>query len=108
LCNRQVGDVSSISTQINPNHPFTPDRDNLNNSFRPIFTTGYAVYNYHLTIFNRFGELVFESYNASHGWDGTYGILDIARSSVYIWQVEYGVNISDKIYIENGTVPLLR
>ena len=47
---------------------FTPDGDDFNEEFRPIFVSGLDVYDYHLIIFNRWGEMVFESYDANYGW----------------------------------------
>ena len=67
---------------------FTPDGDNFNETFKPIFTDGFDEYNYNLIIFNRWGEVVFESNNAKIGWDGTYG-GKICPSGTYIWQIRF-------------------
>jgi gliding motility-associated-like protein len=48
---------------------FTPNGDGLNDVFRP-YTEG-KIENYTLKIFNRWGQLVFQSTNATIGWDGT-------------------------------------
>ncbi|MEY4992116.1 MAG: hypothetical protein RI948_994, partial [Bacteroidota bacterium] len=39
----------------------------------PIFTSGIDPYNYQLLIYNRWGEVIFESLNPEFGWDGTFG-----------------------------------
>lgn len=49
---------------------FTPDNDNYNEVFLPVFTSGYDPYDYTLLIFNRWGELIFESHDVRFGWDG--------------------------------------
>jgi len=52
---------------------FTPDGDQFNQTFLPIFTTGIDPYNFQLLIYNRWGEVVFESLDPSIGWDGSFG-----------------------------------
>ena len=45
------------------------------------------VEDYHLMIFNRWGELIFESNDLAIGWDGYFnGIL--SQQDVYIWKIE--------------------
>ena len=68
---------------------FTPDQNDYNNEFKPIFTSGFNAYEYHLLIFNRWGEIVFESFDSEMGWDGTYLEGNVSPKAVYIWQVEY-------------------
>jgi len=51
---------------------FTPDGDQFNQTFRPIFTSGIDPYNYQMLIYNRWGEVIFESQNPDFGWDGSY------------------------------------
>ena len=51
---------------------FTPDGRGGNNVFQPVFTSGFDPYNFHMTIYNRYGEIVFESYDATKSWDGNY------------------------------------
>src|SRR5690554_7934441 len=53
---------------------FTPDGDKFNETFQPVFTSGFDPQSYNLYIFNRWGEIVFESHDTSIGSDGTYGI----------------------------------
>ena len=60
-------DQSQVQIQIKggiiyyiPN-TFTPDGDALNNLFTPVFTSGFDPDSFHMTIFNRWGEPVFES-----------------------------------------------
>jgi gliding motility-associated-like protein len=48
---------------------FSPNGDGLNDVFLPIEMD--ALQNPHLQIFNRWGELLFETFDLSKGWDGT-------------------------------------
>jgi len=45
-----------------------------NQTFKPVFTSRFDSQDYHLMIFNRWGELIFESYNATIGWNATYPV----------------------------------
>jgi gliding motility-associated-like protein len=51
---------------------FTPDGDQFNQTFRPIFTSGIDPYNYQMLIYHRWGEVIFETQNPDFGWDGSY------------------------------------
>jgi gliding motility-associated-like protein len=61
---------------------------------------------YHLMIFNRWGELIFESYNKDMGWDG-YINGKLAKQDVYIWKVE-GKYASGESFVDSGDVTLLK
>lgn len=88
---------------------FTPDGDQYNPTFKPIFTTGYDVFNYNLVIYNRWGETVFESYNADIGWDGTYGAdSEKIVEGTYIYKIEFKTTRSDERKTVVGHVTLLR
>ncbi len=87
---------------------FTPDHDEFNEGFIPIFTSGYDPFDYHLTIFNRWGEIVFESYDATKGWDGTYSDQGLVQDGVYVWQIEFKETMSDKRHTYRGHVTVLK
>lgn len=87
---------------------FTPDGDQINATFLPVFTSGFDPNDYHLTIFNRWGEIVFESYNASVGWDGTYGSFGIVKDGTYIWQIDFIDKYTDERYLKTGSVNVIR
>lgn len=99
--------VKDIALFFIPN-TFTPDGDNFNEIFKPVFVSGYDPYDYHLKIFNRWGELVFESYNANYGWNGAYGDKGLVQDGVYIWRIEFGETASDKRTKINGHVTVLK
>jgi gliding motility-associated-like protein len=86
---------------------FTPDGNKHNETFLPIFTSGFDIYGYNLLIFNRWGEVVFESNNSNVGWDGTYG-GETAPEGVYVWQIKVKVIGVDKPEVHRGHVSLLR
>lgn len=87
---------------------FTPDGNSFNDEFRPYFHAGLDVYDFHMMVFNRWGEMVFESFNATGGWDGTYGGGDIVPDGVYIWRMEFGETMTDKKHKVAGHVTVIR
>ena len=90
---------------------FTPDGDSFNESFKPIFTTGFDKYKYTLFIFNRWGELVFESHDTEYGWNGQYGVAgssERCNDGTYTWKILVGLSSNGKIVEYNGHVNLLR
>ncbi len=87
---------------------FTPDGDEFNEVFQPVFTAGYDPFDFHLMIFNRWGELIFESYNADIGWDGTYGERGLVQDGVYVWKIDFKETMSDKRHIHTGHVTVLK
>ena len=89
---------------------FTPNGDEYNNAFRPVFGSGYNPKDYSLKVYNRWGELVFESLDLSFGWDGTYN-GNMAQTGIYSWIMTLR---EDKEVLHNskdvysGSVSLLR
>ncbi len=86
---------------------FTPNGDEKNNVFQPIFTTGYDPQNYHFYIYNRWGELIFESNNAAIGWDGTYG-NKLLTNETYTWKLQFKERLTEKEHYLTGHVNLIR
>jgi gliding motility-associated-like protein len=87
---------------------FTPDHDDLNKLWNPIFTSGYDPYNFHLMIFDRWGELIWESYDSTIGWDGTYNKNIPVQEGIYTWVIIFGLSKNDDMKIVSGFVNLLR
>ncbi len=84
---------------------FTPNGDGLNDTFRPIFS---EIVEFHLIIFNRWGEKVFETSDSGKGWDGTYqGSFCVA--GVYTYVLTYpDIQSSGKTKKITGFVTLVR
>ena len=89
---------------------FTPDGNQYNQSFKPVFTSGFDPLAYRLQIFNRWGEVVFESNNAAIGWDGTYGLVNygLAPTGTYIYKISFKKSRDDERVEVIGSVNLLR
>ncbi|PKR80654.1 hypothetical protein CW751_07745, partial [Brumimicrobium salinarum] len=89
---------------------FTPDGNKYNETFKPVFSSGFDPQDYNLKIFNRWGELIFESQNAAYGWDGTYGVDNntIVKDGVYVWKIEFKKKYNDERIELVGHVNLLK
>lgn len=106
-------DTAEIAIEVIPSHSifvpnaFTPDGDTYNNVFlaqgENISEQGFT-----LLIYNRWGEVLFESHDMSQGWRGTYGTSDEkVKEGVYIWVIEYR-DITDAKYKLEGHVAILK
>ena len=58
---------------------------------------GVDIYDFHLIMFNRWGVIVWESYNTVGRWDGTYG-GDSVQDGVYVWVIHAKDRENDKVY----------
>ena len=88
---------------------FTPDHDNYNEVWHPVFVSGYDPYDFHLILFNRWGEQVWESYDAAAGWDGHYTSRGgLVKDGVYVWTIEFKETMSDKRHKHTGHVTVLQ
>jgi gliding motility-associated-like protein len=83
---------------------FTPDNDEYNQQFKPVIASQITAY--HLSIYNRWGEILFESFDKNVGWDGTYNGT-IVQNGTYIWTAVVSTNGTNKI-VKNGHVNLIR
>lgn len=85
---------------------FTPDGDEFNQIWKPEIT-GIDIYKYDMFIFNRWGELIWESHDPSVGWDGTYK-GKLVKDGTYVWRATVS-NLYDDGKLEfNGSINLIR
>ena len=88
---------------------FTPNGDGDNDIFLPIFTSGYDPNEFSLLIFNRWGQIIFESYDPKAGWKGTLGENgEIVQDGTYTWKIEFMAKSSPKRQVAVGHVNLLK
>ena len=90
---------------------FTPNKDGINDIFLPTLTDGFIKETYHLTIFNRWGELIFESRDENLGWDGLCKNTETEEGcqiGTYIWKINIEVSESSEIKFYIGHVNLIR
>ena len=83
---------------------FTPNGDGLNDIFRPIPVQ--MTRQEYFRVFNRFGELVFETNQYLKGWDGTFKGKP-QSTGVYIWILK-GEDAKGRKVELKGTVTIVR
>jgi gliding motility-associated-like protein len=86
---------------------FTPNGDELNNEFKPTLSGSVAEENYSLYIYNRWGELLFESHNKNVGWNGAFG-NKICMPDTYIWKIEFKDTMNKEKHMKTGHVNLVQ
>ena len=88
---------------------FTPDGDQNNQVFLPIFYSGYDPSNFEMQIYNRWGEVLFETRNVFFGWDGSVGEEGLdAQEGVYTYRILFKNPDLDERVVVTGTVNLIR
>lgn len=87
---------------------FTPDGNEMNQTFQPVFTAGFDPQRFHLEIYNRWGERIFESNDPKIGWDGTSWNGTMVPDGTYIWKIGFNLKNSDDKRIIKGHVVLVR
>jgi gliding motility-associated-like protein len=87
---------------------FTPDGNDYNNVWQPQFISGYDPYDYHCMVFNRWGEVVWESFDASASWNGQYSGSQIVQDGTYVWKINFKESMSAKHHQHVGHVTILQ
>lgn len=82
---------------------FTPDGDNNNDSWR-VYIDGIDIYNYHLQVFDRWGALVFESFDTESIWNGTLADGTTVVNGTYVWFIEAANTTTSEVFDYRGTV----
>lgn len=83
---------------------FSPNRDGLNDLFRPI-PVGIKELK-HFRVFNRWGQLLYSTSRLHDGWDGSFQGRE-QPTGVYVWMVEAIAN-DGRVITKKGTVTLMR
>lgn len=83
---------------------FTPNNDSRNDKFKPIISG--KIEQYQFSIYNRYGQLIYNSKNINEGWSGTFkGLLQ--ETGVFIWTCYYKFQKQEP-KLKKGTVLLLK
>lgn len=82
-------DTLSTTLKVNPAYTFyipnafRPDNDGINEVWKP---EGESIQSYHLRIFNRWNQQIFESTEMDYGWDGRFQGTDVPQG-VYTYRI---------------------
>jgi gliding motility-associated-like protein len=80
----EINGVSGDGALFVPN-TFTPNGNGNNDKFTAY---GEGITDFHLVIFDRWGQLICETTDIVNGWDGTYKGT-IVQIDTYVYQIEY-------------------
>lgn len=85
---------------------FTPNGDGKNDFF---FAYGEFVDEFHMMVFDRWGNLIFESYDINKGWDGrVQGHSNICQVDTYVWRITYTEKYTGFYHRLIGHINLIR
>jgi gliding motility-associated-like protein len=96
--------VFSTGPSIFVPNAFTPNGDGLNDKIRPI-TAGIERLDF-FRIFNRYGQIIFETNNPEGAWDGTLKGKP-QGSGTFIYQVQ-ALDYTGEVLRQKGTFNLIR
>ena len=82
---------------------FSPNGDGINDLF---YAKSSGVIDFEITIFDRWGEKVFEAMDINKAWDGSYKGKP-AKEDTYTWLVKVSL-LEEKARSLSGTVTLIR
>lgn len=87
---------------------FSPDGNEFNNLFS-VYGYGIETRNFQLSIYNRWGELIFVSKDPTRGWDGSIGTSgEMAPIGTYTYCLNYQLKNQDQPKVISGHVNLIR
>jgi gliding motility-associated-like protein len=84
---------------------FTPNGDELNDTFSAITASGWGLSSYSMLIFNKYGQLLYETYDIDSPWDGTYK-GKIVKSDSYVYKI-FATGTKEGVVNKTGTVTVL-
>ncbi|MCB9262608.1 MAG: gliding motility-associated C-terminal domain-containing protein [Flavobacteriales bacterium] len=111
-CNQVLSEINlafkDCSCKLYFPNAFSPNDRPPNEVFKP--TGSCLVTEYRLSIYNRWGELLFQTEDIESGWDGKYSGKDV-QSGGYLWLSQYSVSLEDgrkrRLY-DNGIITIVR
>lgn len=104
-CTATISDIAIVLGEYGIYVPnaFTPDGDGLNDGF---FPNGFGITqeDYTFFIFDRWGEIIYESHKIFEAWDGTYK-GKLVQNGVYVWKLLFqDINGEDHTKIGHVTI----
>ena len=86
---------------------FTPDGDEHNNTFQPVFTSGYDPNQFEMIIYDRWGEEIFNYFDSNEYWDGNYQGKRCPEGT-YVYRINYVVPETNESKTITGHLNLIR
>ena len=97
--------LSQILSEVYVPNIFSPNGDNVNDYFLPIIQCDRLEY-YNMQIFDRWGNLLFESSLRDSGWNGKYNIENV-NPGVFSYVIQYQLPGGER-KIRSGDVTLIK
>ena len=97
--------VESCACELYVPNVFSPNIDGANDFFLP--ATNCILEDYTFSIYNRWGQLLFQTTNPSEGWDGRTKNEFVAHDT-YIYAIEYRFAEFPDPLVEYGSVAVIR
>ncbi len=94
-----------MSCNIDVPNAFTPNGDGLNDFLSPI--NAIKAINLLFRVYNRYGQMIFESKDWEKGWDGTFK-GEPQEPGVYVWTLSYTNWDTGKDVFRKGSAVLIR
>ena len=94
----------AFSPQLFIPNAFSPNGDGINDIFR---LQGIFINNYYLSIFNRWGQKIFESRELDQGWNGKNSQGRDAPEGVYVYRLRME-GFAGELLERGGTITLIR
>jgi len=104
MTKEQAIKIDTLGQIFMPN-AFTPNDDGKNDIFTPI-GFGYDQNKFSMSIFNRWGELIYETNDIEQGWNGTCK-GNMCMEGIYIYRITITMSNNETRNL-NGSVHLLR
>ncbi len=98
-------DLVPCSCQLLLPNAFTPDGDGRNDHFRPLHACEMT--DFHMAVYDRYGELVFRSSDPSEGWDGSFRGVKVPAGS-FVWMVHFFDTATKRTVYKKGIVIVIR
>jgi gliding motility-associated-like protein len=102
--------IKEIVVNTNENifipNSFTPNGDGKNDVFYPV-QRGIQSKDFEFFVFNRWGQLIYQSNDPSQGWDGLQKGKEI-KTGVYVWKLSYSSLESQETVQKLGHVTVLK
>ncbi|NNC85430.1 MAG: T9SS type B sorting domain-containing protein [Bacteroidia bacterium] len=98
---------SCFGSVLIPN-AFTPNDDGLNDEFKA-YAFRTKLTHYHMYIFDRTGNLIFETEDINQGWNGTFEGSKVDKG-IYVYKISYGGIVDNDKFSRNdaGTFIVIR
>ena len=109
-CESTVCDTLEIDNPLLLYVPTAFKPNGVNNEFLPVISgVDSEIGKYLLQIFNRHGQIIFESKKINEGWNGTFnGNGKFCPTGVYVWKIQVKDEIFNLDYEYLGNLTLIR